>query len=136
MNAYHAIMKYATFLPLPQLSLPAIPWFHCHFFQTMLSTKVEDNSRICRFLKLYLYYILIGSKIIWDIQIYEVKTLNCTAFWWFYPQSSCKNFEPHRLFSGPKNRASQGPCPSLFVDLFLSSYSSDEKIFNLQILRQ
>ena len=29
----------------------------------------------------------------------------------------CKIFEPHRLFSGPKNRASQGPCPSLFVDL-------------------
>jgi hypothetical protein len=32
MNAYHAIMKYATFLPLPRLSLPATPFWHCHFF--------------------------------------------------------------------------------------------------------
>ena len=47
MDACHAIMKYATFLPstmafLASHSIVALALS----FQTMLSTKAEDNSRI------------------------------------------------------------------------------------------
>ena len=28
---------------------------------------------------------LVGSKVIWDTQIYVMKTISCTVFWWFCP---------------------------------------------------
>ena len=50
---------------------------------------------------------LIGSKYIWDTQIYVLQTLSCTFFDDFalalLNNSSCSNFELHRFFLVPKN---------------------------------
>ena len=71
---------------------------------------------------------LIGSKKVWDTQIYLVKTLSYTFFYLvaltLFSNSSCTNFELHKLFHSSKKRASQ----SLTVELTSRVYRGNAKI--------